>query len=137
MQGAFNLEHKGWQVNKPLSLVVCPPRNGAKDDTNSRVGSRCVHSRIRNILFRNGCICIICSGISINKRRKRSLVKLETLKEGQEFEIPILSLDGIVIRQSYGSTWVKYYNYIDPFDEDKNIKVVRQVIAPGTMVRRK
>jgi len=62
---------------------------------------------------------------------------LETLKEGQEFEIPILSLDGIVIRQSYGSTWVKYYNYIDPFDEDKNIKVVRQVIAPGTMVRRK
>ena len=43
----------------------------------------------------------------------------------------------IVIRQSYGSTWVKYYNYIDPFDENKNIKVIRQVIAPGTMVRRK
>ena len=137
MQGAFNLEHKGWQVNKPLSLVVCPPRIGAKDVTNSRVGSRYVHSRIGNISFCNRSIRIIRSGVNINKRRKRSLVKLETLKEGQEFEIPILSLDGIVIRQSYGSTWVKYYNYIDPFDEDKNIKVVRQVIAPSTMVRRK
>ena len=112
-------------------------RNGAKDVTNSRVGSRYIHSRIGNILFRNWCICIICSGVSINKRSKKSLVKLKTLEEGEEFEIPFLSLDGKVVKHSNGSTWVKYYNYIDPFDEEKNIKVVRQIIAPDTMVRRK
>ena len=124
-------------MNKPLSLVVCPPRIGVKNDTNSRIGSRYFHSRIRNILFRNGCICIICSGVSINKRRKRSLVKLKTIKEGQKFEIPTLSLEGIVIKHSIGSTWVKYFNYIDPFDEEKKIKIIKQVIAPNTMVRRK
>ena len=114
-----------------------PPRNGAKNDKNSRMGSRYVHSRIRNISFCNGSIRTICSGVSINKRHKRSLVKLKTLKEGEEFDIPSLSLDGEVIKQNSGSTWVKYFNYIDPFDEDKNIKVVRQVIAPDTLVRRK
>ena len=114
-----------------------PLRIGAKDDTNSRMDSRCIHTRIRNILFRNGCICIICSGVSINKRRKRSLVELKALEEGQEFEIPTLSLDGVVIKHSIGSTWVKYYNYIDPFDEEKKIKTIKQVIAPNTMVRRK
>ena len=124
-------------MNKPLSLVVCPPRNGAKDVTNSRVGGRYFHSRIRNILFCNGCICIICSGVSINKRLKRSLVKLKTIKEGEKFEIPTLSLEGVVIKHSIGSTWVKYFNYIDPFDEDKKIKIIKQVIAPNTIVRRK
>ena len=114
-----------------------PPRNGAKDVTNSRMGSRYVHSRIGNISFCNGSIRIICSGVSINKRRKRSLIQIKTLKESEEFDIPSLSLEGVVIKQTSGSTSVKYYNYIDPFDEEKNIKIVKRVIAPGTLVRRK
>lgn len=99
--------------------------------------SRCIHLGFRSIFVRNRNICIICSGVSINKRSKKSLVKLKTLEEGEEFEIPFLSLDGKVVKHSNGSTWVKYYNYIDPFDEEKNVKVVRQIIAPDTMVRRK
>ena len=99
--------------------------------------SRCIHLGFRSIFVRNRNICIICSGVSINKRSKKSLVKLKTLKEGEEFEIPVLSLDGVVIRHSIGSTWVKYSNYIDPFDEEKNIKVLKQVISPDTIVRRK
>ena len=114
-----------------------PPRNGAKNVTNSRMGSRYVHSRIRNISFCNRNILLICSGVSINKRRKRSLIQIKTLKEGEEFEIPSLSLEGVVIKQTSGSTSVKYYNYIDPFDKEKNIKIVKRVIAPGTLVRRK
>ena len=79
----------------------------------------------------------LCSGVSINKIRKRTLIEIGILKEGEEFDIPSLSLEGVIIKQASGSTSVKYYNYIDPFDEAKNIKVVRQVIAPGTLVRRK
>ena len=80
----------------------------------------------------------ICIGIMPSRRtNKKKTLKLENLEEGEEFQIPSLGLDGVVIRQGVGSVLVKYYNYIDPFDEENNIKIIKQIISPDTLVRRR
>jgi len=71
------------------------------------------------------------------RTNKKKTLKLENLEEGEEFQIPSLGLDGVVIRQGVGSVLVKYYNYIDPFDEENNIKIIKQIISPDTLVRRR
>jgi len=71
------------------------------------------------------------------RANKKKTLKIKNLEEKEEFSIPFLGLDGIVIRQGIGSTTVKYYNYVDPFDEENNIKIVKQIISPDTLVRRK
>ena len=77
-------------------------------------------------------------GIMPNRRtNKKKTLKLKNLEEEEEFQIPSEGLDGVVIRQGIGSVMVKYYNYIDPFDEEKNVKIIKQIISPDTLVRRK